>query len=135
MNVEMIPFELIGLKKDLQAIIRALRDLECVQIDELSDSPVVSARSLTLDHETLVHQEETSFLLAQVEGLLTALGVKKTQEMAAGTNYDGEEAAETVKSLLPTVQAATAKLESLQAELASLPRYDQVPGGTCVLHR
>ena len=46
MNIDMTPIEIIGLKNNLQAIVHTLRRLGCVQIDELAESPQVSARPL-----------------------------------------------------------------------------------------
>ena len=74
MNIEMVPLEMIGLKTDLQTILHVLRRLGCVHIDEVVESPEVLARPLTLDRETLQTQEDMSFLLVRLEGLLDALG-------------------------------------------------------------
>lgn len=135
MNNEMVPCEIIGLKPDLQIAIHILKNLACVQIEDIADSPEVSARPLTLTQEALRYQEETSFLLAQVEGLLTVLGGDKKHQADSSSyahlkNNDAaisdvrREAPGIVKSLLPNVQSLTARRESLEAEAASLPRYE-----------
>jgi vacuolar-type H+-ATPase subunit I/STV1 len=80
MNIEMIPLEIVGLKTDLQTVLHKLRDVGCVHIDELSESPEVSARPLTLDREALRHQEEMGFLLARIEGLLDTLGIVRHEK-------------------------------------------------------
>ena len=74
MNVEMLPVEIVGLKNDLNPVIYTLRKQGCVHIDEVNNSPQISARPLALDRKTLSHQEELSFLLAQIDGLLEVLG-------------------------------------------------------------
>jgi vacuolar-type H+-ATPase subunit I/STV1 len=61
MNVEMCPLEIVGLKSNLADTIQVLRDLGYVHIDELTETPEISARPLTLDRETLHLQEELSF--------------------------------------------------------------------------
>lgn len=124
MNIEMVPLELIGLKTDLQTILHALRRLGCVHIDEIVESPEVMARPLTLDRETLQTQEDLSFLLVRLEGILDALGCA-----ACPGNFPISEdyltsARAGVEMLMPKVQALTSRREKLQAELASLPRYE-----------
>ena len=86
MNIEMVPIEIVGLKADLHSILHTLRDLGCVQIDDLSDSPEVSARPLTLDRSTLHHQEELSFLSAKIGGLLDTFGCKVLGEHLGQAN-------------------------------------------------
>ncbi len=124
MNVEMVPLEVIGLKADLQAALRTLRRLGCVQIDEITEASEISARPLMLDRETLQAQEELSYLLARVEGLLEILGCSQTQHVYHSRENDLANAREEVDALLPTVQALAARREKLQAELVSLPRYE-----------
>lgn len=124
MNVEMVPIEIIGLKTDLQPIIRTLRKMACVQIEELSESPQVSARPLTLDRETLRDQENLSFLVAQLEGLLDTLeGTPTTGNHVPPLEECLAEAQKGVNELLPKVQELIAVQEKLQAEQSSLPRY------------
>ncbi len=53
MNIEMVPIEIVGLKTDLHSILHTLRDLGCVQIDDLSDSPEVSARPFPLGRRSV----------------------------------------------------------------------------------
>lgn len=124
MNLEMIPVEIVGLKTDLQSVVRVLREAGCMQIEELSDMPEVSARPLTLDRETLRGQEELSFLTARIGGLLDALGGTQTKtEIIPSENYVIE-ARKGVEELMPKVKALTSQREGLEAELASLPRYE-----------
>jgi V/A-type H+-transporting ATPase subunit I len=124
MNVEMVPLEIVGLKTDLQTVIHTLRLLGCVQIDELSDSPEISARPLTLDRETLKYQEEMSFLVARLEGLLDTLGGNPAVITASPSKDYLSEARAGVEALLPKIHSLTSHREKLQAELASLPRYE-----------
>jgi len=123
MNIEMLPLEIIGLKSDLQAVLHSLRRAGCVHIDELSESPEVSARPLTLDRETLRWQEEMGFLLARIEGLLETLGIPR-QEAPQPPGGDLNSLREGVEELVSQVQALTSRREKLGAELASLPRYE-----------
>ena len=124
MNLEMVPVEIVGLKTDLQAVVRALRQAGCMHIEELSDMPEVSARPLTLDRETLRQQEELSFLVARIGGLLDALGgTQKKTEIIPSENYLIE-ARDGVEELMPKVKSLTSQREQLESELASLPRYE-----------
>jgi V/A-type H+-transporting ATPase subunit I len=125
MNLEMIPIEIVGLKTDLHSALLALRQAGCMHIEELSDMPEVSARPLTLDRETLRQQEELSFLVARIGGLLDALG-GTPQKTTTRTSSDNclEEARKGVEILMPKVKALSTQREQLEAELASLPRYE-----------
>jgi V/A-type H+-transporting ATPase subunit I len=124
MNVEMIPVEIIGLKLDLQPTLRALRKLGCLHIDELAESPQVSARQLALDRETLSRQEEYSFLLAKLEGVLSALGLNIEPAPAQLTGDFLEEARSGISKLASQVQSLSTRREELQSKLALLPRYE-----------
>jgi V/A-type H+-transporting ATPase subunit I len=123
-TLEMTPLEIVGLKTDLQLIVRTLHRLGCVQIDELTDPPEISARPLAIDRKTLRAQEELSFLAARVEGLLDALGDGQTGMTTDRPKNSLAEASAGVAELAPKVQALTARYEKLQAELDSLPRYE-----------
>jgi V/A-type H+-transporting ATPase subunit I len=124
MNVEMIPVEIIGLKLDLQPTLRALRKLGCLHIDELAESPQVSARQLALDRETLSRQEEYSFLLAKLEGVLSALGLNIEPAPAQLTGDFLEQARSGISKLASQVQSLSTRREELQSKLALLPRYE-----------
>jgi V/A-type H+-transporting ATPase subunit I len=116
--------EIIGLKLDLQPTLRALRKLGCLHIDELAESPQVSARQLALDRETLSRQEEYSFLLAKLEGVLSALGLNIEPAPAQLTGDFLEEARSGISKLASQVQSLSTRREELQSKLALLPRYE-----------
>ena len=80
MNIEMCPLEIVGLKSNLSDTIQVLRDLGYLHIDELIEAPEISARPLTLDREILGLQEELSFLVARIEGLLDELGESQSAD-------------------------------------------------------
>jgi V/A-type H+/Na+-transporting ATPase subunit I len=124
MNIEMLPVEIVGLKADLQTALNTLRHLGCMHIDDLTDYPGVSARPLTLDREMLRHQEELSFLAARINGLLGTLGGNYTPQSLTLSGDYLVEARTSVDKLMPRAQALTTRREKLQAEMASLPRYE-----------
>jgi len=124
MNVEMLPIEIIGLKKNLQLAIQTIRELGCMHIDEITESMGISARPLTLDRETLSHQEELSYLVARIEGLLDALSVQEVESVRPKKEDCLAEARNGVETLSPTVQSLADQREKLQTEIASLPRYE-----------
>ncbi len=124
MNVPMLPVEITGMKADLQGVIHTLRDLGCLHIDEVSDSPQVSARQLTLEREALNRQEELTFLLARTEGLLKILEVNAAQRAASLSDETLAEIQSSLGTLAPKIQALTAQREDLQSKLALLPRYE-----------
>ncbi|NIP51922.1 hypothetical protein GWN42_17225 [candidate division KSB1 bacterium] len=124
MNVEMVPIEIIGLKTDLQPTIHTLRKMACVQIEDLTESPQVSARPLTLDRETLQNQENLNFLVAKLEGLLDTFDKKTTRtKHIPPLEKCLDEAKQGVDILMPKVQELISARDELQAELSSLPRY------------
>jgi V/A-type H+-transporting ATPase subunit I len=124
MNLEMLPIEIIGLKSDLQIALKVLRRQGCIHIDELDETMQISARPLSLDRETLRAQEELSFLLARLEGILEVLGgVEPPGQMELPEDYF-EQTRQDVEALLPKVQALTSRREQLRSELSSLPRYE-----------
>ena len=52
---------------------------EVITIEELTESSQVSARPLALDRETLLNQEKLSFLVAQLEGVITSYSIHYTK--------------------------------------------------------
>ena len=124
MNVEMFPLEIISLKSNLPDTIQFLRDLGYLHIDELTETPEVSARPLTLDRETLRLQEELAFLVARIEGVLDELGENQSGDYTLPIGECLAEARVGVEALVPKVQSLTTQREKLQAESASLPRYE-----------
>ncbi len=124
MNLEMVPVEIVGLKSNLQVAIHTLRQLGCVHIEDLADAPEVSARPLALDRDTLRQQEELSLLLARVGGLLNTLGGVPQKPAGPPTENYLIEARAGVEELMPRVKSLTSQRERLEAELASLPRYE-----------
>jgi V/A-type H+/Na+-transporting ATPase subunit I len=124
MNLEMIPIEIVGLKDDLNPVMQSLRKLECVHIDELNDSPQVSARHLSLDRKTLNHQEELSYLLARVEGLIEILGCSDYGKDVPTAEADLTEVRSSLEELGPKVRTLSERQEELQSKLTLLPRYE-----------
>lgn len=124
MNVDMLPLEIVGLKKDLYPVVQALHSLGCVQIEDLAESPEISALPLSLDRETLRRQEELSFLAARIEGIMKALGDEGCAKVSYLQSDTMNEAREGVEELLPKIQDLTARRDKFQAKLASLPRYE-----------
>ena len=124
MNIEMVPIEILGLKSDLDKVIHTLRIQACVHIDELTEAPQVSARPLTLDRETLSHQEELSFLIARLGGLLDVLGYKQAEEITGVPADNMAEIRTCLADLVPKVRGLTDRREEYQSRLALLPRYE-----------
>jgi V/A-type H+/Na+-transporting ATPase subunit I len=124
MNVDMVPVEILGLKSDLEKVIHALRTLACVHIDELADAPHISARPLTLDREALSHQEELSYLIAQLGGLLDILGCQQVGEIAPAPVGNIAEIRSFLANLVPKVRGLADQREEQQSKLALLPRYE-----------
>lgn len=124
MSREMTPIQIIGLKSHLQTTVRALRAFGCVHIEDLAGLPEISAHALTLDQETARAQEELSLLLARINGLLDALNGPISQKpLPLPDNYI-DEARAGVDELAPYLKDLLSQKEKLEAELASLPRFE-----------
>ncbi|MFW5943047.1 MAG: V-type ATP synthase subunit I [Chloroflexota bacterium] len=124
MTVPMLPLQIIGLKQHLPDLLPTLRALGCVQIDSVADAPEILARPLSMDRQTQRHQEQLSYLVARIEGLLDIL---KAYGVDPHPCYEANcyaEAQKQVEALLPVVQRVAARRDELTAELASLPRYE-----------
>ncbi len=127
MNVQMIPLEIIGLKGDILPYLQALRELGCVHIDSINETPDVFARPLTMDAQIFRQQEDLGLLSARTDGLIEILrcydgGHSVSVERPAGR--DLESLREGLNKLLPRVQALSRQRDELESELASLPLYE-----------
>lgn len=124
MSREMTPIQIIGLKSHLQTTVRALRVFGCVHIEDLAGLPEISAHALTLDQETARAQEELSLLLARINGLLDALNGPISQKPFRLPDNYIDEARAGVDELAPYLKDLLSQKEKLEAELASLPRFE-----------
>jgi V/A-type H+-transporting ATPase subunit I len=125
MRLEMARIEILGLKTHLNATVHALHRLGCVQIDPFGESAGPAVRALRLDRETARAQEELAFLLARLEGLLAVLGPPPPRAAeGAGAARVEDDARAGLETLAPQVQALVARRDVLEAERASLPRYE-----------
>ena len=133
MKLKMVHLHIVGLKTHLAPTVRTLHQLGCVHVDDLSGAGDVSARPLHLDRDAVRVQEELGYLVARIEGLLSALGVDRAEASPAHPASAAEEstfansvaeARAGVDSLGPQVQALVSRREALEAEQASLPRYE-----------
>lgn len=133
MTTEMVPIEVIGMKRDLPRFLESLRELGCVHIDNAFDSPDLLVRPLSLDGEMLRRQEEIGLMVSRTEGLLEVLRCYEGQREAApdlsktdGGSAGGETAEmyRALEELLPAVQTLTRRQAELADDLASLPLYE-----------
>lgn len=124
MNIHMVPIEIFGLKNDLEVALNTLRDLGTVQIDKISEAPEVAVRPIRLDRNIVRNQEERSFILARIEGLLDMLDCEPAHitQIPAGDHL--AEARRNVDKLVPKVKQLADLIENLKSELSSLPRYE-----------
>ncbi len=124
MNLDMTCLEIVGMKSDLETVVQALHRLGCVQIDDLGDVPDVAARPLVADPDTVRKKEEIGILLAQIEGLLEALEIRPSSLESQPTGVELGVIQKSVKTLMAEVQSLTTRKDELEAEQASLPRYE-----------
>ena len=133
MKLRMAHLQIVGLKTHLAATVRTLHRLGCVQVDDVAEAEGLSARPLHLDRDTVRTQEELGYLLARVEGLLSALGGDQADPetpdaaLLAGERPGASCAAEAragLDELGPRIQSLVSLREALMAEQVSLPRYE-----------
>lgn len=132
MKVEMARLQIIGLKSHLMPTVGELHRLGCLQIEDLSEVTDISARPLSLDRPMVQLREELTYLVSKIEGLLAALNDVAPDDLAAAQDearvaVDGNclvEARTGIEALGPQVQALVARRETVEAEQASLPRYE-----------
>ncbi len=124
MNLEMLPIEIIALKDDLTTVIQSLRKSGWMHIDDIKESPQVSARPLSLDRKALSHQEELSYLLARVGGMIEILGCSNVEKIIPESKADLVEIRSCLNNLEPIVRNLSVRLEELQSKLTLLPRYE-----------
>lgn len=127
MSTEMTPIEIIGLKSNLQEFLTVLRQVGCVHIDNVSESPDVLVRPLTIDAETLRKHEELNLMSARIDGLLEVLGSRHNQQVnnhGSIEQVDFSHISETLEEIRPQVQAFIRQRDELSGEMASLPLYE-----------
>jgi V/A-type H+-transporting ATPase subunit I len=133
MKLKMARLQIVGLKTQLVPTVHALHQLGCVQIDDVAEAEEISARPLRLDRDMVRLQEELAYLVARIEGLWSALGANQRPASSPPIEYDAGDATVAdcasqaragLDALGPRVQALVARREALEAEQASLPRYE-----------
>jgi len=133
MQVKMARLQIVGLKTQLVPTVHTLHRLGCVQIDDVSEVEEISARPLRLDRDMVRVQEELAYLVARIEGLWSTLGANQDRLGTLPIEHDTSETriadcvsqARTGLDVLgPRVQALVSRREALEAEQASLPRYE-----------
>lgn len=128
MNLEMIPIQIVGLKTDLQSVLHTLQMLGCMHIEPLNDLPEISARPLVMDQAAQHQQEQLGLLAARIGGLRSVLGDRQPQSAEHFATNDMNEAQASVEALLLQVKPLTTQRETLESELAMLPRYEAILG-------
>ena len=127
MKLEMTRVQILGLKSDLMVVLLALHRQGCLQIDDITETPDLTAHPLTLEPEMLRKQEEFTFLVAQLEGLLETLdgqdGSPGQEEALGICEYCLDEIRDGIAELSPKVQVLTERHEEQRAEQDALPRY------------
>ncbi len=129
MKLEMARLEIIGLKSQLMPTLQTIHELGCIQIEDLSEVADVSARPLQLDRKTVQKREDLTYLVARLEGLISKLSAVITQAPDPGVEHSSgadlfSAAQAGVDKLIPQVQELVNRREKLEAEQASLPRYE-----------
>lgn len=129
MRVEMARLQIIGLRSKLMPTVRALHELGCVQIDNISEHEDLSVQPLALDERLIEEREELNRMVAKISGLRTTLeefGQAPAPEQGAEQlTYEEcrQEAQEGLDSLSSQVRSLLADREELQEEQSSLSRY------------
>jgi V/A-type H+-transporting ATPase subunit I len=125
----MVQLQIVGLKGHLAATVHTLHRLGSVQIDDIAeaDGLGVSARRLHLDRTAVQAQEEFGYTAARVEALISTLGAGQPAAALPGDGQAPDYAANAragLETLGPQVEALLSRRAALEAEQASLPRYE-----------
>ena len=133
MLLPMTKIQIVGSKEKLEATLRALQRLGTLQIQDVAEqveAPLLPR--LTLDANALQRRDEINFLAARIGSFAAILPrVIKAQNLsrayeAASLKTAEEliaEAKRVVDELRPKCQALALRRDELQAEQASLTRY------------
>lgn len=133
MKLKMTRLQIVGLKTQLVATVHTLYQLGCVQIDDVSEAGEISVRPLRLDRDMVRVQEELGYLVARIEGLWSTLAASQSHSSPTLVAHSAGEiiladcasqARAGLDALGPRVQALVLRREALEAEQASLPRYE-----------
>lgn len=128
MKAEMTRLEIVGMKSNLQEVVRVLHRAGVVHIDDLNQVEDISARPLSVAREVLNTEEEIRFLLTEINGLLDRLNVDAQIEDEHPMGEESLErirvqARESVNELAETVRELSVRREQLQAQMETLPHY------------
>lgn len=128
MKAEMTRLEIVGMKTNLQEVVRVLHRAGVVHIDDLSQVEDLSARRLSVARELLNAEEEIRFLLTEIHGLLDRLNVDIQIQSAHPVSEASLErllaqARQGVNELAGTVRELVVRREELQAQMETLPHY------------
>lgn len=131
MKLPMVRVHVVGLKAHALPTIHALQRLGCVQIDDTTAEPLANVTRLALTPQTLQRQEELHHLAIQSESILATFGAPNsgarnngaTLTVPAGCDCLAEARAD-LQAIAARVQDLAQQRERLQAEQASLPRYE-----------
>ncbi len=127
MKLPMLRVQIVGLKSECQATIRALHQLGCIQIEPWPEKGVSGIRPYLLEPETIQKQEETTYLATRIESLLTTFGQMDYERQPHPPHTEDDcltQARANLEPITKQVQTLAAQREQLLGEQASLPRYE-----------
>ena len=124
MITQMKLLRIIFLKNDLLEIVKTLYKIGGLHIEDIENFPSLPVQKMQVEGDLLKTQEENTYLLARIEGILETLGQKDLPPQKETINYTSlAEIRQQLENLLPQLQKLSEKRENLQAELDTLPRY------------
>ncbi|MCB0021043.1 MAG: hypothetical protein KDE09_24775, partial [Anaerolineales bacterium] len=126
MKVPMARLQIVGLKREMSAVLTTVQRLGCLQIEDASQQPDLSVRPLQPDREIVQQGPQLNHLVSRIEGLLaTFAGLAPAgAPLPADPTADYlTEATAGVEALASDVGALLDRRDSLRAEQLDLPRY------------
>jgi V/A-type H+-transporting ATPase subunit I len=118
--------QIIGLKKDLNDIIQILHQFGKLQIDDIHNLPESSSiQPYQMDESTRRNQEDILYLSTQLDGVMEALKVSRSQAHQDTDNASNDLTVirSLVQQLIPQIQQLQNQKQALNSELEILPRY------------
>ncbi len=133
MKLQMSRIQIVGLKSNLIPTVRALHNMNCIQVQNVSEIDDISARPLNLDREMVKQREQFTYLVTKIDGLLATLNDLISESDQANQYHLSQqssvddcvsEAQVGVDILSSEIQKLISKREKLESEQLSLPRYE-----------
>ena len=124
MILEMTRVQILGIRGDLQQVVHKLHQIGTLQIDDIHNIPDAPIHEFSVSTETQKSQEDSRYLITQLQGLIQTLSCEVENMPAKSTGFvSPREIRSQINSLTPRVQELNLARRELLSEQEILPRY------------